>query len=170
MVQPSDDTFRCSPVFDVPYIDHNNRVDVPYVGIAAAERALDERAYSSVSQCCSLPRRERATDVYVDIHTCFVICCCEHTEDIPAFSRAMVMLMTMAVVMAVGDEGNDDGDGDGMAIVIIMGMMMVMVVGTMLPMAMATRLAIVSVMVLVMVIMMVMVMLLVVVVMVMVWG
>ena len=87
----------------MPYIDHNNRVDVPYVGTAAAERALDGRAYSSVSQCCSLPRREQPTDVYVDIHTCLVICCCEHTEDIRAFSSAMVMLMTMAmlVVMAV---------------------------------------------------------------------
>ena len=32
------------------------RDDLPYVGIAAAARALDGRAYSSVSQCCSLPR------------------------------------------------------------------------------------------------------------------
>ena len=103
MMRPSDDTFRCSPVFDVPYVDHNNSVDVPYVGIAAAARALDGRAHSSVSQCCSLPRRERPTDVCVDMHTCFVIRCCEHAEDIRAFSSAMVMLMTMAmlVVMAV---------------------------------------------------------------------
>ena len=85
----------------MPYVDHDNRVDVPYVGIAAAARALDGRAYSSVSQCCSLPRRERPTDVYVDIHTCFAICCCEHAEDIRAFSSAMVMLMAMLVVMAV---------------------------------------------------------------------
>ena len=38
-MRPSDDTFRCSPVFDVPYVDHNERVDLPYVGIAAAARA-----------------------------------------------------------------------------------------------------------------------------------
>ena len=31
-------------------------VDLPYVRIAAAARTLDGRAYSSVSQCCSLPR------------------------------------------------------------------------------------------------------------------
>ena len=88
---------RRDPVFDVSYVGHNKRVDVPYVGIAAAARALDGRAYSRVPQCCSLPRRERPTDTYVNIHTCSVISCCEHAAII---LRALLIKRMMVMMRA----------------------------------------------------------------------
>ena len=45
---------RRDPVFDVSYVGHNKRVDVPYVGIAAAARALDGmriRAFPNALHC-----------------------------------------------------------------------------------------------------------------------
>ena len=47
------------PVFVVPFVDHTHRVDVQYVGIAAAARALERRAYSATSQFWWQPRRAR---------------------------------------------------------------------------------------------------------------
>ena len=86
-MRPSDDTFRCSPVFDVPYVDHNERVDLLYVGIAAAARALDGmriRAFPNALHCleaCCAVSEHKSGHSYV-----FVISGCEHAKTIRAFT------------------------------------------------------------------------------------